>query len=289
MRRLFLILAVCACVVSASIQSVNAQTTRIKASTNYVTRDIPNFGRFDAICTEGSVDVEYTQSTDGTVSVKKYGSDNVLDYIEVFNDAGTLVARTRNNLNIKGKSKLKVIVSGPALKKVDSTGSSDIYLMGNINTGDLAVQTAGSGDMKFNTITCDNLKFSSAGSGDLRGRSVTCTTVDISTAGSGDVDIDHVAAPSVKLTSVGSSDIRMAGKATDVVISSSGSGYIDVINLPANTVKATAMGSGNISCYATRRLDATAVGSLIYFGGKPAMVNITGNTRSVRTYYVQDL
>lgn len=276
-------MAVIACVACASVVYVYAQRARVKASKNYVTRDIPNFGRFDAIRSEGIVDVDYRQSTDGTTSVKIYGSDNVLEYLEVVNEGGTLVARTRNNLSITGESKLKVTVSSPALKKAKCSGASDIDLIGRINTGDLTLEASGAGDIQFDAITCGNLTIQLSGSSDLNGKSLTCGAFDLRVSGAGDAEINHIEAGSVKISSSGSSDVEIAGKAADVTISASGAGDINAADLHAETVKATASGASDISCYATKRLDASSSGaSGIVYGGNPATVNIPQKQRGIR-------
>lgn len=283
MRKIFIAIAVCACIVGAATQCVNAQRTRVKASTNYVTRDIPNLGHFDAIRAQGIVDIDYRQSTDGSTSVKVYGSDNVLPYLEVVNEGGTLVARTINNLSITGESKLKVTVSGPALKKAKCSGASDINLIGSINTGDLTLEASGAGDIQFNTITCGNLKVECSGSSDLEGESISCKTFDLRLSGASDADIDHIAAASIKISASGASDVEIAGTATDVNMSVSGAGDIDASELRAETVNAAASGASHISCYATKRLEASASGaSSVVYGGNPATVNLPAKQKGVR-------
>lgn len=283
MRKILVIIAVCACIAGASTQCVNAQRIHIKASSNYITRDIPNFGSFDAIRTEGIEDVEFRQTTDGSTSVKIYGSDNVLDYLEVVDESGTLVSRIRKDVSIESNSNLKITISGPALKGISSKGTGDINLIGNINSATLTLTSSGTGDIKFNTIRCDDLKLVSSGTGDLKGGNTTCKTLDMTISGTGDAEIDQVATTSVKIDSSGTSDVKIAGKAADVILQSSGTGDVDVHGLRAETVNATASGIGNVMCYATKKLDANASGlTRITYGGNPATVNVSGNQKRVR-------
>lgn len=236
---------------------------KIHASSNYITKDLKELGAFDAIELTGSPDVEYRQSTDGRSSVKVYGSDNVLEYLEVKVRGSKLVVHYKNNLQITGKPKTRVIATSPSLERASVTGSGDIYLYGTVKGGTLNLSVTGSGDIDANAVVCKKL--------------------DLEVTGSGDIVVnDAAAAEQVKAMVTGSGDITIKGKAPEAHYNVTGSGDISATGLEAYKVKATVSGSGDIDCHVTDTIDATVGGSgTIKYGGGPRVVNTYGKPKNV--------
>ena len=235
------------------VTGIQAQT--VTPSKKYITKELNNVSNFSSISVLGSPDVEYRQSNGSKTTVSIYGSDNLVDLLEVSTVNGVLQVNIKKGVKIlSGERRLKVIASSPSLNQVNIKGSADVYLKGAIKGNDLNLNIAGSGD-----IEAENLQY---------------TNIFALVKGSGDIDLKNV-----KATTVMSEVNGSAQKATLTV---NGSGDISAEKLAATNVVATVAGSGDIVCYASRQLDARVSGSGdIEYKGSPSVVNKQGKKNSI--------
>lgn len=224
------------------VTGIQAQT--VTPSKKYITKELNNVSNFSSISVLGSPDVEYRQSNGSKTTVSIYGSDNLVDLLEVSTVNGVLQVNIKKGVKIlSGERRLKVIASSPSLNQVNIKGSADVYLKGAIKGNDLNLNIAGSGD-----IEAENLQY---------------TNIFALVKGSGDIDLKNV-------------------KATTVMSEVNGSGDISAEKLAATNVVATVAGSGDIVCYASRQLDARVSGSGdIKYKGSPSVVNKQGKKNSI--------
>lgn len=224
------------------VTGIQAQT--VTPSKKYITKELNNVSNFSSIRVLGSPDVEYRQSNGSKTTVSIYGSDNLVDLLEVSTVNGVLQVNIKKGVKIlSGERRLKVIASSPSLNQVDIKGSADVYLKGAIKGNDLNLNIAGSGD-----IEAENLQYAN---------------IFALVKGSGDIDLKNV-------------------KATTVMSEVNGSGDISAEKLAATNVVATVAGSGDIVCYASRQLDARVSGSGdIEYKGSPSVVNKQGKKNSI--------
>lgn len=224
------------------VTGIQAQT--VTPSKKYITKELNNVSNFSSIRVLGSPDVEYRQSNGSKTTVSIYGSDNLVDLLEVSTVNGVLQVNIKKGVKIlSGERRLKVIASSPSLNQVDIKGSADVYLKGTIKGNDLNLNIAGSGD-----IEAENLQYAN---------------IFALVKGSGDIDLKNV-------------------KATTVMSEVNGSGDISAEKLAATNVVATVAGSGDIVCYASRQLDARVSGSGdIEYKGSPSVVNKRGKKNSI--------
>ena len=239
-----------------SVAGVKAQT--VTPSKKYITQEVKNAGNFSAIKVLGSPDVEYRQSNHSKTTVSIYGSDNLVDLLEVNTVNGVLHVNIKKGVNIHGgERRLKVIASSPSLAQVDIQGSSDVSLKGTIKGTNIRLNIIGSGD-----IDAENLNY---------------TDISVAVKGSGDVVLKNIKVDNVNALVAGSGDIDMKGTAQRAILTVNGSGDISAGNLVATNVTATVSGSGDIECYASKQLNARVNGSgEIEYKGKPSVVNKEG-------------
>ena len=223
------------------ITSMQAQS--ITPSKKYITKELNNVSNFSSIRVLGSPDVEYRQSSDSKTTVSIYGSDNLVDLLEVSTVNGVLQVNIKKGVKIlSGERRLKVIASSPSLDDVDIKGSADVYLKGTLKGADL----------------------------------------NLNITGSGDIEVKNVKATTVKTIVSGSGDVKMKGSTQTAMLTVNGSGDISADKLTATNVVATVSGSGDISCYASKQLDAKASGSGdIEYKGSPSIVNKQGKKDSI--------
>ena len=243
------------------VTGIQAQT--VTPSKKYITKELNNVSNFSSIRVLGSPDVEYRQSNGSKTTVSIYGSDNLVDLLEVSTVNGVLQVNIKKGVKIlSGERRLKVIASSPSLNQVDIKGSADVYLKGTIKGNDLNLNIAGSGD-----IEAENLQYAN---------------IFALVKGSGDIDLKNVKATTVMSEVNGSGDINMKGSAQKATLTVNGSGDISAEKLAATNVVATVAGSGDIVCYASRQLDARVSGSGdIEYKGSPSVVNKQGKKNSI--------
>lgn len=238
--------------------AIKIQAQSVTPSKKYITREVSSVTDFSSIHVLGSPDVEYRQSGDSKTTVSVYGSDNLVDLLEVATVNGVLNVKFKEGVKIlAGERRLKVIASSPSLVNVDVLGSADVNLKGTVRGSDLRLNVSGSGD-----IEADDLRV---------------TNITAIVKGSGDISLKKVKAAQVNSQVNGSGDIEVQGVAEQAILSLSGSGDITAGKLAATRVTAKVTGSGDIECNATRQLDATVFGSGdIEYAGNPSVVNKQG-------------
>lgn len=230
--------------------SACAQSGRIIANKNYTTKEVITDGNFNAVKLMGSPDVIYTQ-TNGKTHIEIYGSDNIVDLLDVFVEKGTLIVKYKSNTQIQNNGKLEVRVSAPALNRMEVHGSGDITLTNGITTN-------------------KDVAFSVNGSGDIDGSNISCSQLTVTVNGSGDIKLNNLKTESTGVQVNGSGDIALSGTTQTANYSVSGSGDISAAKLEADNVSAKVSGSGDITCHAVTYLKARINGSGgIAYKGKP--------------------
>jgi hypothetical protein len=234
----------CSCSFSSCIHG-----KKIEASKNYVTQAVKT-DLFNAIRLTGSPNVVYTQ-TDDKVHVEVYGSDNIVDLLDIYTENGSLNVGFKENVQIHNSGKLEVRVFAPSLDRMKITGSGDIIIASGLKTdGDLSLSVTGSGTVS--------------------GSDIRCAQLSLSVTGSGDIGLNSVTAENTQAHVTGSGDINLSGTTQSADYSVSGSGDIDAAQLEADQVSANVTGSGSISCHAVSFLKARRVGSgNISYRGNP--------------------
>lgn len=195
-------------------------------------------GDFDAITTEGAIDIVVRQAAKAAVSVQ--ADDNLLPVIETVVESRahgrTLVVRTKRGESASWRGDtVKVTV--------------DVVQL-------CAITSAGSGDVRVESLATPALKLTIAGSSDARLAGLDTDRLELSIAGSGDV--------------VG------AGRARQLKLGIAGSGDADLGALVADEVSVRIAGSGNANVTANRSLDVAVAGSGdVRYGGAAAAVNLS--------------
>ena len=172
----------------------------VKASKNYVTKDI-KVNNFTKLSVAGSPDVTYTQKS-GKPTVEVYTSDNIVDLLDIRVKDNTLYIGFKKNVSVS-YNKLEVRVSAEKLNGIAVAGSGDVELKNGLKTDNLKISVAGSGDISGNNISCIDLDISIAGSGDINSSDITCNDLQVSVAGSGDMKLNNVTANFTKASVAG--------------------------------------------------------------------------------------
>ena len=155
------------------------------------------------------------------------------------------------NILKKSEKDVEVYVTSPDLIGVTLKGSGEFISSGKVDSDNLEITLAGSGDILFTDIICDKIKTNLRGSGDIKINNLQClhsettlmgsgdikinsessTTSDILLKGSGDIEINYNNANAINCKLEGSGDIELSGMAKTLNKQKRGSGDIDINKL----------------------------------------------------------
>lgn len=214
------------------IATVSAQRNKkIKGNGNVVTIE-RNTSDYEALRIGGSYKIELVEGNEGIITLK--GEDNILEYVETEVRSGTLIIKSKNNMNLK-----------PSMGK-------GVYIIIPVENID-AIRLSGSGKVVGNlTLKTDDMK--------------------IQTLGSRDVDL-KIEAKSIMVLSSGSSHMRLAGSSEKIDITSSGSSRLKAFELIADKVNITSSGSSHIKILANESINSRTSGSSnISYKGNPKKI-----------------
>lgn len=243
-------LSVTACSQQHSYRSGFFSDKTIKASKNYVKKDI-RVDNFTRLSVAGSPDVIFTQKKSGRPEVEVYTSDNIVDLLDIKVEGKTLHIGFKKNTSVT-YDKLEIRVAAEKLNNISVAGSSDVELANGLKT--------------------DDLKISVAGSGDVDGRNITCTNLSISVAGSGDIKLEEVTTSFAQASVAGSGTAILSGSTQEAEYSVAGSGDLFASDFIAQKASASISGSGDIKCHATDFLKVRIGGSgSVGYKGNPEL------------------
>jgi len=230
-----------------------ASKERIKASGNYITKEV-KVDAFSGIHLIGSLDVIYSQSTNGKTTVEIYGSDNIVEYVDTSVRNGILTVKLKDEVDISyGKNgRLDILVSSPTLENTTLSGSGDIVLNTRLTTNDLVIKLSGSGDViaKHDIHSKNSFIAELHGSGDieLKGK-VTAPSSKLAINGSGDIvatSLNSAREGVIQLNGSGDIEVKKEYKAQELEIKLNGSGDIKVAGIQSASVEASLNGSGDM-------------------------------------------
>lgn len=201
-------------------------------------RQIDNFSE---ISVGGSFDVYLKQGSKAELKVE---AQNVkLEDIVTEVSGDKLTIRLRDKLwNTSGRSG-KIWVTYTNLKKINSSGSSDIEAEGKIKGEELRITLSGSGNVEA-TVELNNLELSISGSADAKISGKT-QNQDITISGSGELKAVDLESAQAKITISGSGDATVYVK-EEIEARVSGSGKVKFKGNPTKQITKSS-GSGSVS------------------------------------------
>ncbi len=226
MKRLF-ILSLLGVIIFSSCREVLGKRIRGNGSVKTETRSI---GQFNNVHVSGSIDVYVRQ--DSNTSVKVEADENLLEYVIVENDGGTLSIHQREGVNLKPTRSIKVYVSGNSFRHFKASGACDIF-----------------GE---NKITSDE-------------------SISIDLSGASDIKME-LKAPGVDAELSGAGTISLSGETKDFTVDGSGSTDVKCYELLAENVNVSLSGAGDAQVFASVKLDVEVSGAAnVKYKGNPVI------------------
>jgi hypothetical protein len=191
---------------------------------------------FDGVNVSGSIDLYVKQ--DASRSLRIEADANLLSYLEVYNEGGTLVVRPKNGYNLKPTRDIKVYVSSPTFNKLEASGACDIF--------------------SENQVTASE-------------------TMNIDLSGSCDAKLD-VKAPNISSEISGACKIELKGETKGFSVDGSGSSDVRCFDLLAENVIISIAGAGDAEVFASSKLevDVSGAAGVKYKGNASVNQKISG-------------
>jgi len=204
----------------------------IKGDKNVISEN-REVGSFESVSSYGSFNVYVSYATQTEVKVE--AESNLLPYIKTSVESNKLIIKPVEGASLSSNYPITVYIKSPYCKQS---------------------QLFGSGNMKVDGFTSDEMNFEIKGSGNISAENLTIGQLKCSIAGSGDIKASG---------NVENSHVDIAG---------SGSVYLDKVKGKTSTISIA--GSGSAHVWVSERLNGKISGSGdIYYKGNPTEVENT--------------
>jgi hypothetical protein len=202
----------------------------------HIQTEIRTSSSFNSVDVSGAIDVYVKQ--DSVNSIKVETDENLLEYVEVYNDNGTLHIHQMSGFHLKPTREIKVYVSGPNFRRFEASGACDIF--------------------------SENKVSGSKG-------------IDIDLSGASNVKME-LKTFKVHAELSGAGTIALKGETKDFTVSGSGSTDIKCFDLMAENVDVKISGAGDAEVFASVKLDVrvSGAGSVKYKGNATVSQRVTG-------------
>ena len=221
--------------------NLNAQffTKKVKGNGDIITKT-RTVSNYDKIEVAGAFDVKLFKGNEAEITIK--ADENLMEYIITEVKNGNLKIKTKKGYNIRASKTIVITIPFDDISAVSLAGSGDIYSDDVLDTSNLKLSLAGSGDINLGVST-KNLETSIAGSGNmnLKGDSKEYTC---SIAGSGNINAYNLNATVVTVKIAGSGNVKVHAT-NEIHAKSAGSGNIYYTGNPS-VEKTSSAGSGSI-------------------------------------------
>ena len=212
---------------------------RVKGNGNVKTEE-RNVSAFDKVEVHGAINLLVTQGPMQPVRIE--ADENLLQYIEVEQQGGSIEIRTRNNVNLDPSRDIKVFLTAPEFKSIEVSGASHIRGQNKISGSDLRMKVSGAGSIRLEVDVPElTIDLSGASEIDLKGETrrfelnssgaskARCfellteeTVVDISGAGEAQV----YASQKLDVEVSGAGNVRYKGEVKNINQQVSGAGSV---------------------------------------------------------------
>ncbi|HMK26588.1 MAG TPA: head GIN domain-containing protein [Chitinophagaceae bacterium] len=197
-------------------------------------------GSFNNVDVSGGIDVYVKQ--DSVSSVRVEADENLLEYVHINAEDGTLEIKEERGFNLQSTKGIKVYVSGPSFKHFDASGACGIYSENKISgSNDISMRVSGA-----SSITME------------------------------------LHAPNVKAELTGASHIRLSGETKTFSADGSGASGLKCFELMTEETDVEISGASHAEVFASVKLDLHASGaSTVKYKGNASITQEANGASSV--------
>ncbi len=226
---------------------------------------------FDAIETDGSVCVSYTQK-EGPHTAVLVLSENIDSLAEVYVEDGTLHIGFKKHSRSLSYIKYNVAVSSSSLRSVRISGSADVVFENGLETDRLSLSNSGSMGVSGRGLKCGKLDIIISGAAEINFSDVDADDFTTEINGTGDINLEGLKSSETSVVIKGTGHVTLSGTTKDADYRCNGTGVISCENLEAGSVTASVAGTGDIRLWATDYLMGRIAGDgTIRYKGSPVI------------------
>ena len=223
--------------------NLSAQPWKSVKGDGNLKKEFREVSNFTSLSSHSSIDVQITYGTSNSIQVE--ADENLLPYIETKVENGELIIQPIKNINIKSRSRMVVYVSMTSINSLSQAGSGNIDGSGAFsNDGKTDIRVSGSGNIKLDFGTFNDMALSVSGSGNINLKGNSTNSIEVSIAGSGNIDCSKVPCNDVDAKISGSGNVKVNVEKS-IVAKISGSGNI-YYKGNATNINSKVMGSGKV-------------------------------------------
>jgi hypothetical protein len=221
--------------------NMNAQIWKSIKGDGSLKNETRQVNEFTSLSARGPMDIQIDYGNSNSIKIE--ADENLLPYIETTVENGKLTIEPKKNINLKSRS-IVVHISMTKIKDMQLSGSGNINGSGAFTSdGETEVGVSGSGNIKLNSVSFDDVALNISGSGNIQIKNGKAEDLKASVSGSGNIDCSGVASENA-----------------DVKISGSGNASVNV----SKSLSADISGSGNVFYKGT----ATNISTKVVGSGK---------------------
>lgn len=180
-------------------------------------------GTYDKIDISAPVDVNIQVSPGAAPSIQINGYANVLKYLKMKVEDGTLKIYVPDMVNLQTGQNATATIILPSLSGVSVSGASDAHITGEVTGNQLDIEIAGSGEATVQSINVNELNVEIAGAASFSAASGNVNKASYDIAGSGEVDAFGLQTQETVIDVAGSGSAQVtAHKVLNTEISGSG-------------------------------------------------------------------
>lgn len=247
-----------ACTINIDGESFGGKT--IKGNGNVVTRNYDMTG-FNGISTSLSATVNFNIADNYSCTVS--ADENLFDCLDIkVKDNELLMGKRKEEKNTSLKATQFVIeVTAPSLESLNLAGSGTFNALSPLNSEEIEVNLAGSGDIVLNTVTVAKAELNVAGSGDMVCNELVADELNSNVAGSGDLKVTRGTVREAVASVAGSGDIVLTCAIDNLDANVAGSG--DIKARVNGKLTYGIFGSGDIGYYGNPVVEGDKVGGRV--------------------------
>ena len=234
---------------------------KVRASQDYISTEVEIEEPFDSLLVDGDIDVTFEQ--DDKVSARVYGSENLVELVNVRVEGSTLHIGCDRPVVIRGRRDLQVRVTGPELAKIVVSDRGEVDVRRGLITKDLEIDASDRAEVSLSRVEAENIV--------------------VTASDRADVSLSRILkADSLIARSSGHAELEFSGTAGTVELENRSREDIDAGDLRAEVVTASAHGWGDISCRASQELNAAAYSwGKVEYEGFPEELHKSGKTNRI--------
>lgn len=183
---------------------------------------------FDEIDFRGIGNLYITIGEEPSLTIE--AEENLLDYLETYNQGDRLVLKIEDGYNINPTEPVNFYLTAVSLEAVSVSGLGNVELP-EIEADRFRLDLSGAGDIELESLTAEHLEASLSGLGNLKIDDGQVISQDVSISGSGEYDAPDMESEeaNIEISGLGSATVFVTGY---LDVSISGAGGVDYYGDP---------------------------------------------------------